>query len=78
MSAGDEGRRLLEDKMEKITGYVYNVETREIATIVIGDQDAIERYAEDYDSDIYGLTYSPAFGVNDGLIETTSTKTVEL
>ena len=64
--------------MSKVTGYVYNVETREIEAIVTGDQCAVERYAEDYDSDSYGLTYTSGFGANDGLIETTSTKTIEL
>ena len=78
MSAGDKGRRLSEDKMDKVTGYVYNVETREIEAIVTGAQQAVERYAEDYDSDVYGLTFPPALGANDGLIETTATKAIEL
>ena len=64
--------------MDKVTGYVYNVETRDIAAIVTGEQTAVEQYAEGYDSDTFGLTFSPAFGANDGLIETTATKTVGL
>jgi len=64
--------------MDKVTGYVYNVETREIAAIVTGDQRAVESYAEGYDSDTFGLTFTPAFGASDGLIETTSSETVNL
>jgi acylphosphatase len=64
--------------MDKVTGYVYNVETREVSAIVTGEQKAVESYAEGYDSDTFGLTFSPAFGANDGLIETTATATIEL
>ena len=53
--------------------YVYNPDT--IITIIDGDTNAeCERKAIDAgygDSDIYGWTYSPAFGTIDGLKEAT-------
>jgi hypothetical protein len=52
-------------------GYVYNVETNEVAAEIIGEMRKIESYVNDnYDNDIFGLTFTPAFGVNDGLINT--------
>ncbi len=51
--------------------YVYNTETREVAAEIKGDNNqSIEAKFNEigYDTDIYGLTYSPAFGTNEGLI----------
>jgi len=47
--------------------YIYNVETMEVVAILNGDQDQIESYG--IDSDMQAITYSPAFGCVDGLIE---------
>jgi hypothetical protein len=50
--------------------YVYNQETMIIAAEIKGDNEkSIEaKYTEWFDTDEYGLTYSPAFGASDGLI----------
>lgn len=50
--------------------YIYNVETREVVAEIIGDNKSIEDKFDEigYDTDEYGLTYSPAFGTVDGLI----------
>ena len=60
-----------------MTGYVYNVDTREIAYEIHGDTDvAIEAKFGDLNMDLdsYGITYSPAFGFADGLIRTEQTE----
>lgn len=50
--------------------YVYDPDTMlHIATIVGADNSACEAKANDtYGPDMYGWTYSPAFGANDGLV----------
>lgn len=56
-----------------MTGYIYNIDNRElVATLISADQSLIERTADDLvlGAETYGLTYSPAFGANGGLIET--------
>jgi hypothetical protein len=49
--------------------YVYNTETKIVAAEIRGDNEkSIEaKYSEWFDTDEYGLTYSPAFGAYDGL-----------
>ena len=50
-------------------GYVYNVETRVLVAEIHGTMERIENYVNNnYDGDIFGFTYTPAFGANDGLI----------
>lgn len=56
-----------------MTGYIYSTATRDlVATLISSDQARIERTAADLgaDGETYGLTYSPAFGTNDGLVDT--------
>jgi hypothetical protein len=51
--------------------YIYNVETKEVIAEIKGDDNkSIEAKFDEigYDTDEYGLTYSPAFGTADGLI----------
>ena len=56
--------------MEKVTGYVYSVESKYVIAEVIGNQKDVEKYVdENYDDETCGLTYSPAFGFEDGLID---------
>lgn len=53
------------------TIYVYDTDTREVVAEITGDPEACYRVvSERYgDTDYYGATSSPAFGVSDGLIE---------
>lgn len=51
--------------------YIYNVNTREVIAEIKGDDNqSIEAKFDEigYDTDLYGLTYSPAFGSIDGLV----------
>ena len=50
--------------------YVYNTDTMIIAAEIKGDDNkSIEaKFSECFDTDEYGLTYTPAFGAADGLI----------
>lgn len=51
--------------------YIYNVDTREVVAEIKGDDNqSIEAKFDEigYDTDLYGLTYSPAFGAIDGLV----------
>ena len=51
-----------------MTGYIYNLDTNEVyATLTSEDQGKIESAANMLCGDEYGLTYTPAFGANDGL-----------
>jgi hypothetical protein len=62
-----------------ITGYVYNADTMELIAEITGEQIAIEDYVNtNYDLDEYGLTYSPAFGCNDGLVDNGDAETINL
>jgi len=52
--------------------YVYEVETNEIVDILEGEnnEECERKFIEkNYDDEIYGATYSPAFGFADGLKE---------
>lgn len=50
------------------TLYVYYVDTLEVVAVIRGDRDAVEKYAvRNYGDEEFGNTYSPAFGMNDGL-----------
>ena len=52
------------------TLYVYDADTREVAAIITGEQAACERtYVERFDVEQYLSTYTPAFGVDGGLVE---------
>lgn len=56
-----------------MTGYIYNTDSREVvATLTSSNQALIESTADalGVDTETYSLTYSPAFGANDGLIDT--------
>lgn len=51
--------------------YIYNVETREVIAEIKGDDNqSIEAKFDEigYDTDLYGLTYTSAFGSVDGLV----------
>jgi hypothetical protein len=50
--------------------YIYNEDTKIIIAEIKGDSEqSIEaKYCECFDTEENGLTYSPAFGFNDGLI----------
>lgn len=55
--------------METNTWYVYNVDTRQVVDSVEGTEaEALALYSN-FDSDLYALTCTPAFGTTDGLIE---------
>lgn len=56
----------------ELTLYVYETETRVVVDRITGDTNkACEQIAADRygDTDVYGWTYSPAFGCVDGLLE---------
>lgn len=60
-------------------GYIYNIESMELTLVLVGNQDAIENYAQySIDTDTHALTYSPAFGSIDGVIETNDYETIEV
>jgi hypothetical protein len=55
-----------------MTMYVYDTDTREIVAEITGvDNSACEAVVADRfgDTDYFGATYSPAFGMTDGLIQ---------
>ena len=52
--------------------YVYEVETNEVVEVIEGkNNEECERKFDEsnYDDEIYGATYSPAFGFSGGLVE---------
>jgi len=56
--------------------YIYNLETKEIVATAEGEtNDDCENKALAY-SDDYGMTYSPAFSANDGLIDNGDAETL--
>ena len=60
--------------------YVYNTDTRKLIAVIEGKStESIEaKYRADYRAiDEYGMTYSPAFGTNDGLDNDESAEEVE-
>jgi len=67
-------------------GYVYavvraaNIESRVLVTVIEGETNSdIERfYSKSFDADTYGLTYTPAFGSVDGLVENENSETIKL
>lgn len=51
-----------------MVGYIYNLDTNNIhATLTSEDQTKIESAAKMLCDDEHALTYTPAFGVSDGL-----------
>ncbi|MDW1542448.1 hypothetical protein [Vibrio sp. YT-17] len=68
-------------KEKNMKAYVYNVETMEVVVVISGEtNEQCEAKANDMGYmgvDEYGLTYSPAFGSVDGLVETEYTEEVE-
>lgn len=65
--------------MSKVTGYVYSVESMMVLAEITGNQADVEKHVdENYDSESYGLTYSPAFGMGDGLIESTEAEIIDI
>lgn len=67
-------------------GYVYavvraaNIESRVLVSVIEGETNSdIERvYSKRFDTDTYGLTYTPAFGSVDGLVENENSETIKL
>jgi len=51
--------------------YIYNVDTMEVRAVINGDtNEAIEEAADIFTAtDNYALTYTPAFGMEGGLID---------
>lgn len=63
----------------KLTGYVYNVETRSVVAEIRGYTREIEEYVmENYDADIFRMTFSPAFWSVDGLINSRDRDIIDL
>jgi hypothetical protein len=54
---------------DMITGYVYGIDSMVVVAEINGNQRDVERYVDDNYDETCGLTYSPAFGANDGLIQ---------
>ena len=49
--------------------YIYDIDSRHVLVAIKGDDNAtIEAYSKKYEDDKLGMTYSPAFGANDGLV----------
>jgi hypothetical protein len=76
--AAEMGQNLIaemEDKeirrSEQMKFYIYNSETLEVVAIAKGNtnQECEEKAALYLGTDEYGATYTPAFGINEGLIE---------
>ena len=51
------------------TAYIYNLKSMRAVTVLNGASSDIDRYldAHDFDTDFFGVTYSPAFGFANGL-----------
>jgi hypothetical protein len=50
------------------TAYIYNLTTMDVHVILTGSQAKIEAAANQIgDPEDFGMTYTPAFGCNDGL-----------
>lgn len=60
-----------------MTVYIYNIETREVVAKVYGENATQRALQENYDWDQYGVTEAPAFGANDGLIDTADAEIIE-
>ena len=66
-------------------GYVYaavraaNVETNVVVAVIEGEtnSDIESAYAKKFDQDEYGLTYTPAFGAVDGLVENENAELIQ-
>lgn len=63
-----------------MTLYIYNSETAEVVEKVTGgtQEQQMDHASEHYDADDYGWTYSPAFGMADGLIDMGDAKHTDL
>ena len=60
--------------------YIYDTETAEVVeTVTGGTQQQQEQYAfDEYGTNYFAWTYSPAFGTTDGLIDTPKAKRTDL
>lgn len=60
--------------------YIYDTETAEVVeTVTGGTQQQQEQYAfDEYGTNYFAWTYSPAFGMADGLIDTGNAKRTDL
>ena len=63
-----------------MTLYIYDAETAEVVeTVTGGTQAQQEQYAfDEYGTNYFAWTYSPAFGATDGLIASEGAKTTDL
>lgn len=64
-----------------VTLWVYDLENNEVIAEIDGaDNKACEKVAADRwgDTDYFGWTYSPAFGVSDGLIQRGDRERIEV
>lgn len=60
--------------------YIYDIETAEVVeTVTGGTQEQQEQYAfDEYGTNYFAWTYSPAFGTTDGLINNGDAKQTKL
>lgn len=52
----------------KPRAYVYDLDTRRVVRVIVGSQRGIDAYASQVDTDLVGVTQSPAWGTVDGLV----------
>lgn len=53
--------------------YQYDAETKQVVKVVnYNNQEQLDNYIKSIDTDIYGVTHSPAFGTIDGLVMSNS------
>jgi hypothetical protein len=64
------------NKKNKMKLYIYNVETLVVVAIINGETNTLCESANLYDSDMYGATYTPAFGLN-GLVGNDQAEMIE-
>jgi len=51
-------------------GYVYDIDTMELIATIEGQNERQIEAAFNYDTDTRALSYTPAFGCNDGIVLT--------
>ena len=59
-----------------VTLYIYDMDDLLLVATVVGCKDDCDVVAQSYDPGIYGWTYSPVWGGDDGLIDNPHSKTI--